>query len=129
MDHTRPRYDNEENRRLIRDAIQYELESRGYIFLEEDPDIVLEFDLIIEAHVDTVTQRTTSYRYWRGFEVHAYNYKVGTLVINMIDYDQGQVVWQGSAERLLDIEPDRAEEEINKVVNRIFRKYPFTKNE
>jgi len=125
MDAKRPRYDNQENRRIIRDAIQKELEDRRYIFLEEDPDLLIEFDFIIEDHIDTVAQRTTSYRYWKGFETDTYNYKVGTLIINMIDNEQGQVVWQGSAESFLDLEPTTVKNRIDKVVNRIFRNYPY----
>jgi hypothetical protein len=124
MDPKRPRYDNEENRRIIRDAIQKEMEDRGYIFLEEEPDILIEFDFIIEDHIDTVAQRTTSYRYWRGFEMDAYNYKVGTLIINMIDNDKGQVVWQGSAESILDLEPTIVKKKVSKVVKGIFSNYP-----
>lgn len=125
MDTKRPRYDNEENRRIIRDAIQQELEDRRYIFLEENPDLLIEFDFIIEDHIDTVVQRTTNYRYWRGFETDTYNYKVGTLIINMIDTEKSQVVWQGRAESFLDLEPSSVKKNVVKVVKRIFRNYPY----
>ena len=125
MDRTRPRYDNEHNRRLIRDAIQKELEDRGYIFQEYDTDMLVEFDFIIQDHIDTVAQRTTSYRYWRGFETDTYNYKVGTLIINIIDNYQDVVVWQGTAESFLDLEPEKVEENIPKVVKKILQNYPY----
>jgi hypothetical protein len=129
MDSTRPRYDNEHNRRLIRDAIQSELENRGYIFQEYDTDLLVEFDFIIEDHIDTVAQRTTSYRYWRGFETDTYNYKMGTLIINMIDNSEGFVVWQGTAESFLDLEPDNVKKNVQKGVKRIFRAYPYKAEE
>lgn len=125
MDPTKPRYDNAENRRLIKDAIQEELENRGYIFLEEDPDLLIEFDFIIKEHIDTVVQRTTSYRYWKGFDTDTYNYKVGTLIINMIDTDMEIIVWQGSAESFLDLDPDEFRGNVKKVVKSIYKKYPF----
>ena len=125
MDSRRPGYDNPENRRLIRDAIQKELEHRGYTFQEDHPDLLVEFDLIIKEHIDTVVQRTTNYRYWRGFEADTYNYKVGTLIINIVDYNEGIILWQGGAESFLDINPADFESSVNKVVKSIFKKYPY----
>lgn len=125
MDLMRPRYDNQENRELIRNAIQHELENRGYIYQEDSPDLLLEFDFIIQEHIDTVVQRTTNYRYWRGFEADTYNYKVGTLIINMIDNKQGIVVWQGSSESFLDLYPEDVKKKVPVVVKRIFKNYPY----
>ena len=128
IDHLRPSYDNADNRRLIRDAIQKELENRGYIFKEDQPDLLIEFDLIIEEHIDTVVQRTTNYRYWRGFDEDTYNYKVGTLIINMVDNEEGIVVWQGGAESFLDLDPKQFESKVKKVVKSIFKNYPYKRH-
>jgi len=124
-----PRYDNRENRILIKEAIIKEMENRNYIYQENGSDLLVEFIILIEIKIDTVGQRTTDYRYWRGFETVAYNYKVGTLLINLIDKEEGILVWQGSAESVLEKEPKNEEKRLTKFVRKIFEKYPFSNAE
>ena len=37
-----PRYDNEKNRTILREAITSEMEKQGYTYSEEDPDVLVE---------------------------------------------------------------------------------------
>jgi hypothetical protein len=123
-----PRYDNEKNRTIIREAITSEMEKRGYTYSEENPDVLIEYLISVENKVDTVVQRTTNYRYWRGFETDAYNYKKGTIFVNMINPEDGLIMWQGSAESVLDRNPKNVEKKINLFIEKIFEQFPAKAN-
>ena len=120
-----PRYDNEENRNLVRNAIIDNMTNLGYTYSEDDPDILVEFVISIESKVDTVVQRTTDYRYWNGLETVPYNYKKGTIFVNVIHSEKNTVVWQGSAQQVLDEDPRNVEKKISKFVAGIFEEFPF----
>ena len=122
-----PRYDNPRNRELIREAINKEITARGYVINESESDLLVEFVVIIELKMDTVSQRTTNYRYWKGFETYPYNYEYGTMFINLVDRQSGELVWQGQAQRVLDKEPKNVEKRISKVVKEIFKMYPHSR--
>ncbi len=120
-----PRYDNKKNRELMRTAINKEFINRGYIFQEDFPDVLVEFVILIENKIDTVAQRTTNYRYWSGFETDVYNYKKGTIFVNMVNTENNILIWQGSAESVIDKEPKSVEKNIVKFIERIFRDFPI----
>ena len=124
-----PRYDNEGNRNLIKAAINRELTDRGYSSVKESPDVVVEYLISIENKIDTISQRTTNYRYWAGFETDMYNYKKGTIFVNMIDSESGMLIWQGSAESVLDKDPKDVEKKISKFIEMIFKDFPSKVNQ
>lgn len=53
-------------------------------------------------------------------------YQVGTLQIDLIDAKTGQLVWRGSAEKVIDDTPTPAERSaaIHNAVAKIFSDYP-----
>ncbi len=118
-----PLYDNQANRNLIQTAIVKELTDRGYSFVKDSPDMVFEYLISRENKIDTVSQRTTNYRYWAGFETDMYNYKKGTIFVNMID-SGGTLIWQGSAESVLDKDPKDVDKKISKFIEMIFKDFP-----
>ncbi|MCH7512806.1 MAG: DUF4136 domain-containing protein [Bacteroidetes bacterium] len=125
IDHRMPRYDNEEIRRLIRDALISEMESRNYEMQETYPDLLVELVIVIKNKIDTVAQRTTDYRYWQGFQTDFYNYKVGSIFINIIERKKGEIVWQGRADSVLEQYPKNLKNRIEQIVEKIFKKYPY----
>jgi hypothetical protein len=120
-----PRYDNKKNRELIRSAINSELVKKGYVFEEDTPDVLVEFVILIENKIDTVSQRTTNYRHWQGFETDVYNYKKGTIFVNVVNTENNTLIWQGRAESVLDKDPKNVEKNISKFVQRILRDFPI----
>ena len=72
---------------------------------ETYPDLLVELVIVIKNKIDTVAQRTTDYRYWQGFQTDFYNYKVGSIFINIIERKKGEIVWQGRADSVLEQYP------------------------
>lgn len=119
-----PMYDNSLNRKRIKQAVNNELKKLGYQLNESNPDLLLDFHIIVESKQDFTTHPDGSYRYWRDYQLSTYNYKVGTLIIHMEDAKIDQLVWQGTASAVLDERPTQVEERINNTVAKIFAKFP-----
>jgi len=120
-----PLYDNIDNRKALRAAIQNEMEKIGYVQQEENPDLIVLLEFYVQDFVDTTGRNTTSYRYWQGREVIAYNYKMGTVKVSLVDRVESTLVWQGSANGILDKEPKRSNQRIDKAIKMIFKEYPI----
>ncbi|MDN5203928.1 DUF4136 domain-containing protein [Fulvivirgaceae bacterium BMA10] len=118
-----PMYDNTLNRKRIKNAIQSELTKRNYQLNDQDPDLLVDFHILVEDKSGTVMHDMGRYRYWRDYELTLYEYKQGTLVIHLVDGGKKQLVWQGSATAVLDEKPTKVEEKINITVAKIFEKY------
>lgn len=112
-------------KKRLKQAIQSEMEGRGYTLSSDDPD------LLINSHVVVQEKNTTRYNYpyYYGYYPFGYNnfpvrnYKEGDIVIDLIDKDQHQLVWQGYASGVLDTQTSDREEEIREAVSLIFSKY------
>ena len=96
---------------LLQNAAAREMESRGYV-RSDRPDLVINFHGRLAERVDIQSRPAPSmgptwgYRGWAGSpwggwggtEVTTRRYNVGTLVIDLVDLERRQMVFQGSAQ-------------------------------
>jgi hypothetical protein len=65
---------------------------------------------------------------WRGgwgtTTVNVSEIPVGTLVVDLVDAGTKQLVWRGVANQTLASNPEKSEKKINKVVKKLFKKFP-----
>jgi len=124
---------------MLQNAAAREMEARGYR-RAEDPDLVINFTGKLEEKTDVESVPapyygpTWGYRGWYGApyggwggtEVTTRHYKVGTLVMDVVDRAKRQVVFQGGVESVVTKEMQQNREAaINQAVAHIFSKYPF----
>jgi hypothetical protein len=121
---------------LLQNAAAREMEARGYV-RSDQPDLVVNFHGQLEERVDIQSRPaptmgpTWGYRgwpgsAWGGTEVTTRRYNVGTLVVDLVDLQQRQMVFQGSAQGTVSRDMQRNREQtINDAVTRIFAKFPF----
>jgi hypothetical protein len=121
---------------LLQNAAAREMEARGYV-RSDTPDLVINFDGRLEERVDIQSRPTSTmgptwgYRgwpgsTWGGTEVTTRRYNVGTLVVDLVDLQQRQMVFQGTAQGTVSRDMQRNREQtINDAVARIFAKFPF----
>jgi hypothetical protein len=117
----------------IGNAIVKQLGTKG---LTEDKNTP---DLLIAVHTDVRDKvNITSYGYgyapyysfgyWRGSMggTDVRQYEEGTLIIDMVDAQQKEMVWRGMASRALPSSPtpEKIDKIIDAVVAKIFEKYP-----
>jgi Domain of unknown function (DUF4136) len=124
---------------LIKRAVQTQLETRGYVYSENTPDLLINFNAKVEDKT-VVTQipmpsishyyeyRGRLYSSWGsyGYETDIDQYKEGTLNIDIVDAARKQLVWEGVAiGRVTQKAIKERETRINAAVQDIFAQYPF----
>lgn len=126
---------------ILQTAASREMESRGYT-KSDNPDLLINFKGKIEEKTDIESTPAPmygagyGYRGWYGAPYGAYGYggtevstrryNVGTLVMDVVDREKKQVVFQGGVEDVVTKKmlEDR-EALLNGAVANIFAKYPF----
>jgi hypothetical protein len=123
----------------IQSAIDAHLAARGYKNVAEaQADFLVTHSVTVESRTQ-VNETRMSVGYGRygahggvgvgyGIPVDTtiYQYKVGTLVIDVIDARQKRLIWRGSGERTLseDQTPEKRTEVINTTVNEVLGRFP-----
>lgn len=123
----------------IRSAIDAHLAARGYANVgEAQADFLVTHTVTAETRTQTQDTRVTvgygrygahggiGVGYGIPIDSTTYQYKVGTLIIDVIDPRQKRLVWRGSGERTLDdkLTPEQRTEIINATVNEILSRFP-----
>ena len=96
--------------RTLENAARVELESLGYVFDSENPDLELNF--FVETREVIQGRRGPSfgvgygyyhrhYGVWSGYETDIRQHTESTLHVDVVDVEQNQLIWEGiSVERL-----------------------------
>lgn len=120
-------------------AVSQAMESRGYRFAAENPDLLVNFFASSTERTEIQSRpqitlgagyysyRLGLYSEWPlyGRDVSTTHYKVGTASIDVVDAARKQLIWEGRAEgRLTDRMLDDPGPAIDKAVADIFAKYP-----
>jgi len=124
---------------LLQNAAAREMEARGYR-RADNPDLVINFKGKLEEKVDVESTPApyygpgwgyrgwygAPYGGWGGTEVTTRRYNVGTLVMDVVDREKRQVVFQGGLQDVVTKKMmENREASINAAVAQIFAQYPF----
>lgn len=123
----------------FRQAVEQEMQSRGYRHADKNPDLLVNFFANVR-HVTTVRSRPRmmvsygyyGYRYgmysaWPLYadDVDTVHYRVGTANIDIVDAERSQLIWEGVAEGRLTREVmEDPQPAIESVVAELFSRYP-----
>ena len=125
----------------FKNAIQRQMEARGYTLTDENPDLLVNFFTSMRERTDTRSSQgvflgTRYYRdrfgiysawplYARGSETT--NYQVGTASVDVVDAARRQLIWEGVAEgRISSDARENPGQAIASAVEDIFAKYPVS---
>jgi hypothetical protein len=124
---------------MLQRAASREMEARGYV-RAENPDLVINFKGKLEEKVDVESTPApyygpgwgyggwygAPYGGYGGSEVTTRRYNVGTLVMDVVDREKRQVVFQGGISDVVTKEMQQNRETtINNAVAGLFARYPF----
>jgi hypothetical protein len=124
---------------MLQSAASREMEARGYQ-RSDDPDLVINFKGRLEEKTEIESTPAPYYgpgwgyggwggAYWGGYgstQVTTRRYNVGTLVMDVVDREKRQAVYQGGIEGVVTKEMlQNREAAISGAVQQIFSKYPF----
>jgi hypothetical protein len=118
----------------IKNAVDGQLSAKGWTQVASGGDVA------VVAIKTTQTQRTLQTFYdgfgggwgWRRFggggfgesQTTEQDYKDGTLVIDLYDAKTKMLIWRGSAEDTLSSKADKNEKNLDKGVEKMFKKFP-----
>ena len=123
----------------FRHAVDREMQSRGYRYTENEPDLLVNFF----ANVRYVTAVRSRPRVWASYGYYGYrygmysawplyaqdvdtvHYRIGTANIDIVDAARDQLIWEGVAEgRLTSVVMENPQPAIESVVAELFSRYP-----
>lgn len=128
----------------FKNAIDAEMQARGYRKVESDPDLLVNFHANATEKVDVRSTPTPTmgvgvgyggyygyrgsmYAAWPMYtnDVSTVRYQVGTLNVDVVDARRKQLVWEGVAEGKLRKETmQNPEPAIRSVINQLYQSYP-----
>ena len=117
---THPSYDNPTNRGILIQAINDEMQKLGYSYDLNKPDLIVMYNLVITEMVDPRYDSAVVYKPWVDTQLDSFNYTEGIMVVKLIDFEQSEMIWQGSVTGILDQSPDKFEKLIRKDVGKLF---------
>ncbi len=122
-----PMYYNELNEKRIKAAVDNVLARKSYQLVDADPELTLHYHIVVEDKtvfmMDPLGHQYSPY--WMRDEMNSYQYREGTLIIDLMDTKTNDLVWRGWAVAILeDLRPENIEKRLNKTIERIFEPLP-----
>lgn len=131
----------------IRSAVNAELAKTGWKETKNNPDVILNYDVLVEKNIQEVSSPVYSRPYTRmiynpytrryatiyypsqfmGYERDGRTVREGTVTITMIDTKTDRAVWQGWTTEVINGR-NLSSKEIQNSVRSIFRKFDVAKN-
>lgn len=122
--------------RFLTEAVDREMQARGYTKSADSPDLLVNFDVATKDKIEGRRGPNVGFGYggWRrgygygwgvgtGDDIH--NYTEGTLTIDVVDRSKNELVWSGTAVGRLTKEVlNKPQPAIDQAVGLIFNKYP-----
>ena len=112
----------------IRDAVDRDLQAKGWQKVESGGDVAL---MAVgssqnQQEYQTFYDGLGGWR-WGGFgetTTTVENYRVGSLVVDMYDARNKQLIWRGVASETLSNKPEKNEKTLDKAVDKMLKDFP-----
>jgi len=123
----------------IKAAARAQLESRGYVYTPEQPDLWVNLNAYMQKRTDVTSFPTVDYNYYYSYrarsyfavpfwhdETHVRHYTEGTLNVDLVDRRKNRLVWEGIAVgRIAKLKPEERAARIDSTMAEIFARYPY----
>jgi hypothetical protein len=120
---------NELNDKRIKTTVDAGLVKKGYDIDTVRPQFLLHYHITIEEKSQLIETEPYGYSYgqfWRNSQTEVRRYQEGTLILDVMDADNRQLIWRGWAVSILDDRKLVSEELINEAVTEILERFPAT---
>jgi Domain of unknown function (DUF4136) len=127
-----PLYYNELNDKRIKTAVKEQLSSRGYSYSEDKPDLIIHYHIAVDDK-SIVVPESYGYKYGPYYDrmrTSVYAYREGTLILDLMDSKNNNLIWRGWAVSILDdgtYEPEEIDKLIRAAVSKVFKEFPARK--
>ena len=123
----------------IKAAARAQMESRGYAFTTDRPDLWVNLNAYLQEKTDVSTIPTVDYNYYYSYRARSYfavpywrdqtsvrQYTEGTLNVDLVDRAKNRLVWEGIAVgRVSKAKPEERGARIDSAVAEIFARFPY----
>lgn len=123
----------------MKDAVRAQMNSRGYVYTEENPDLQVNLNAYIERRTDVMSTPYVDYGYYYSYRAlhyvavpywydrtRVYRYTEGTLNVDIVDARRNALVWEGIAVgRVSNLKPADRDARIDSTIAEIFARYPY----
>lgn len=123
----------------IKAAARAQLESRGYTYTIQQPDLWVNLNAYMQERTDVTSYPTVDYSYYYSYRSRAYfavpywrdqtqvrQYTEGTLNVDLVDRQKNRLVWEGIAVgRIAKLKPAERAARIDSTLAEIFARYPY----
>ena len=123
----------------FKSAVRDQMERRGYHYVDENPDLLVNFYAKVHERTEVRSDPAYSaaygyygYRYglygaWPLYDndVRTVTYPIGTANIDVVDAHKKEMIWEGVAQgRLSDQDMNNPRDSIAQVVTQVFARFP-----
>ncbi len=118
-------------------AVREQMENRGYRFVDENPDLLVNFYANVRERTEVRSSPSLGYGYygyryglygaWPLYErdVNTVTYPIGTANIDIVDARRKQLIWEGVAEgRIRSQDMDDPKAAIDRIVSQLYERFP-----
>ena len=120
-----PLYYNELNDKRIKKEVTLQMTNRGYHFATTNAGLVMHYHFVWENRELLNPDPFGDYgSYWLNRNLNGFEFREGTLIIDLMDPKTNSLVWRGWAVGFLDEDrPDQMGKQITRAVQTIFKKF------
>jgi hypothetical protein len=123
-----PAYYSELSDSVIKREVKLQLKNKGYVFTETHPDLRMHYHFVADSW-SSLNPDPFGYTYdlyWLDRTMHLYEYRTGTLIIDLMDPKTNFLVWRGWAVNFQgQKKPNQVESQIKKSVQTTFNAFPL----
>jgi hypothetical protein len=112
------------NQKRINQALEIEMKARGYVQAGDDADLVITYQTDSRDRQEVRSTAPYGGYYWWRNNTQVRSYNENRLIINMVDAETNQLVWQGWATGEWGNNKKDMELAFREAVYRIMKEYP-----
>ena len=122
---------NVQTEKVIQREVAVQLTRKGYVFSESQADLRMHYHIVMDGWADNPDPFSYEYdSYWLNREIHLYEYRAGTLIIDLADPKTDLLVWRGWVVNFKNNrKPGQIEKQIEKAAPKIFESFPLQENQ
>jgi len=112
-------------RETIKTAIIDELEAKGFVRDENNPDLLIDFYISVERKTSVAYRPIDQeYDYIPLPADEIINYLEGTMIIDIVDKAQGKMVWRSESIGYMEAHPELTEKNIRRGIALTMKNFP-----
>ena len=113
----------------VKDAIDQQLAAKGWMQVASGGDVKLVAveKTSVQQQYETLYDGVGGWRRWGGLgetTPTVNNYKVGTLIVSVLSGNSNQLIWRGVSSGTLSGDPNKNTKQLDKDVQKMFKKFP-----